>query len=182
MAIFVVGGSGRNAGKTTLVCGLIAALPEFRWVGVKITSHPHGNGEPVWEESAAGQGSDTARFLAAGARRALLVTASGDDFPLAQMRAALGSDENVVFESNRILDYLEPDVCLAVVGGDEAEVKPVFAGFIRRADGIVVRAAGHAGMVDVPATARIFELADFAKISPEMMDWLKSRLGAADGI
>ena len=182
MATIVVGGSGRNVGKTTLVCGLVAALPEFRWTAVKTTSHAHGHAGPVWEETAAGQGSDTARFLAAGARRALLVCANGEDFPIAAMRTALGRDTQLIFESNRILDHLEPDVCLAVVGGDEAEVKPVFAGFIRRADGIVVRAAGHAGMVDVPATARIFELADFAKISPEMMDWLKSRLGAADGI
>ena len=31
MAIIVVGGSGRGAGKTALVCGLIRALPEIRW-------------------------------------------------------------------------------------------------------------------------------------------------------
>jgi hypothetical protein len=181
MTTIVVSGSGRNVGKTTLVCGLIAALPEFRWTAVKTTSHAHGNGEPVWEETAAGQGSDTARFLAAGARRALLVAATGEGFPMAEMRAALGRDAHLIFESNRILDHIEADVCLAVVGGDEADVKPAFAGCLRHADGIVVRAARHAGMVDLPASARIFELEDFAPISLEMMDWLTSRLGAADG-
>ena len=41
MAIIVVGGSNRGVGKTALVCGLIAALPEYRWAAVKITTHEH---------------------------------------------------------------------------------------------------------------------------------------------
>jgi hypothetical protein len=41
MAIIVVGGSNRGVGKTALVSGLIAALPEYRWTAVKITSHEH---------------------------------------------------------------------------------------------------------------------------------------------
>lgn len=41
MAIIVVGGSNRGVGKTTLVCGLIAALPEYRWNAIKITTHDH---------------------------------------------------------------------------------------------------------------------------------------------
>ena len=41
MAIIVVGGSNRGVGKTTLVCALIAALPEYRWNAVKITTHDH---------------------------------------------------------------------------------------------------------------------------------------------
>jgi len=68
MAIVVVGGSGRGVGKTALVCGLIAALPEFNWTAIKITGHDHGQPKPVWEETQPGQGTDTARFLAAGAR------------------------------------------------------------------------------------------------------------------
>ena len=75
-------------GKTALVCGLIAALPEFFWTAVKISSHFHGRGEAVWEEATPGNGTDTARYLAAGARRALLATAPlkdsspEPDFPL----------------------------------------------------------------------------------------------------
>lgn len=181
MAILVVGGSGRDVGKTTLVCGLIAALAELRWTAVKITSHAHGHGVPVWEETAAGEGSDTARFLVAGARRALLVTAAGEEFPIAEVRAALEPDENVIFESNRILDYVEADVCLAVAGEGEGDIKPSFAGLLRRADGIVVKAARHAEQVDLPAVVRIFELADFARISPELVEWLRTRLDIKRG-
>ena len=49
MAIVVVGGHSRNIGKTSVVAGLIAALPELRWTAVKITQYGHGicsaNGE-----------------------------------------------------------------------------------------------------------------------------------------
>jgi tRNA A37 threonylcarbamoyladenosine biosynthesis protein TsaE len=37
MSIVVVEGSAKGAGKTTLVCGLIAALDRLRWTAVKST-------------------------------------------------------------------------------------------------------------------------------------------------
>src|ERR1700679_2396814 len=86
MAIIVGGGGGPGAGKTALMFGLMRALPEIPWTAVKITTHEHGHehgqehGEaiPIWEETSPGGGTDTARYLAAGARRALLVTAGED--------------------------------------------------------------------------------------------------------
>src|SRR5208282_1655489 len=81
MAIIVVGGSSRGVGKTALVCGLIAALPEFRWTAVKITTHDYGKPKPIWEETRAGQETDSARYLAAGAERAFLATASMRVYP-----------------------------------------------------------------------------------------------------
>ena len=53
------------------------ALPEIPWTAVKITTHEHGRERgqdkttPIWEETAPGEGTDTARYLSAGARRAL---------------------------------------------------------------------------------------------------------------
>jgi len=136
MAIIVVGGSNRGVGKTALVCGLIAVLPDYRWTAVKITTHNHQqpvspgreniaegpaadaphplrapffrqiferrSGEtagapesapanrPIWEETTPGDETDTARYLAAGAARALLV--SVPDGELAERRAALAAD------------------------------------------------------------------------------------------
>ncbi len=49
MAIVVVGGHSRSVGKTSVVAGLIAALPEYDWTAFKITQYGHGicsqNGE-----------------------------------------------------------------------------------------------------------------------------------------
>ena len=86
MAIVVIGGHSRSVGKTSVVAGLIAALREYEWTAVKITQYGHGvcsaNGAPcdcatddhswaISEEKNRGGESDTSRFLAAGAARAL---------------------------------------------------------------------------------------------------------------
>jgi dethiobiotin synthetase len=50
MAIIFIGGHSRNVGKTSVVAGLIATLPERRWTSMKITQFGHGvcseHGEP----------------------------------------------------------------------------------------------------------------------------------------
>src|SRR5271165_3097370 len=82
--LVVVGGHTRSIGKTQLVCDIIAAFPKTEWIAGKITQYGHGvcaqNGENCdcapeehvcaldWETHA-DTGTDSARFLAAGARR-----------------------------------------------------------------------------------------------------------------
>src|SRR6201981_3939242 len=88
MAIVVIGGHSRSVGKTSVVAGLISALPEFNWTAVKITQYGHGicsadgaacdcaTGDHSWaisEERDRSGESDTSRFLVAGAAKALWV-------------------------------------------------------------------------------------------------------------
>ena len=180
MAIIVVGGSGRGVGKTALVCGLIAALPEFRWTAVKITGHEHGNPKPIWEERIAGQGSDTARYLAAGARQALLVSALEGNIPLNQFWQAVGPGANVIFESNRILHHLQPDLCLAVEGNPKAVHKPSFRLVLHQKDATVALAERDGVLVDsdqaLSGSKPLFHLAALERISPEMLEWLWKHL------
>jgi hypothetical protein len=42
MSIIVIGGHSRSVGKTSVVAGLISALPDFRWTALKITQYGHG--------------------------------------------------------------------------------------------------------------------------------------------
>ena len=84
MSIVVIGGHSRSVGKTSVVAGLISALPEFAWTAFKITQYGHGicsakgqacdcaTGDHSWaitEEKNRNGDSDTSRFLAAGAER-----------------------------------------------------------------------------------------------------------------
>lgn len=175
MAIVVVGGSERNVGKTSLICGLVAALPEFHWIAVKITSHAHGVPDPVWEERAAGRGTDTARYLAAGAQRAFLVAGEDAELPalVAELQAKVGLAAHLIFESNRIVEWLQPDLCLAALDAGEVEAKASWARFAQRADATVVRADRD----EMIAGARpVFRLADRERISAEMQRWLRERL------
>jgi hypothetical protein len=186
MAIVVVGGSGRGVGKTALVCGLIAALPEFRWTAVKVTSHTHGGVKPILEEPLAGSGTATARYLAAGAHRALLATAPPDDpspeftFPclLSQIQTKLEPGTNVLFESNRVLEYLTPDLCLMVRSGEknQATPKPSFSLAVRHADALVERGDADRMLQEDETAKPIFQLANMQRISPEMQAWLLLKL------
>jgi len=82
--VIVIGGHTRSIGKTQLVCDVIAAFPQAHWIAGKITQYGHGvcaqNGDNCdcaptehvcainWETQS-DSGTDSARFLAAGAQR-----------------------------------------------------------------------------------------------------------------
>ncbi|HTM17562.1 MAG TPA: hypothetical protein VL135_11675 [Terracidiphilus sp.] len=180
MAIVVVGGSGKDVGKTGVVCAVISALREYEWTAVKITGHDYpagGSNESsaalvIREETRAGEETDTARFLRAGAKRALLVTRVGDEVPMDEIRAALGSDRNVVFESNRILDAVKPDVCLALVGGDER--KASFVRLMRAADAVLTVQGSAAETLR--EGVRRFQLESVDRLPAELLTWLRERL------
>jgi hypothetical protein len=169
-------------GKTSLVCGLIAALKEFHWTAVKITSHDYGRPEPIWEETKAGQGTDTARYLAAGAKRALLVTVRdgdlGDGARLRELGGVVGPSADLIFESNAIAGLVKANVCLGVIGSgqDGTGMKASFAPFMRRMDAGVVLAGACTELEGLERATPVFELADLEHLSPEMAAWVRARL------
>jgi len=196
MAVIVVGGAGHGVGKTALVCGLIRALPEIEWTAVKITSHDYGRGAGIWEESSATEGTDTSRYLAAGARRALLVTAADEEVEglvreaLSQCAAwggarlngvggkGSGKQQGTILESNRVLRFVEPELCLGVEGAPGAERKASYERVEARADA-VVRRAERIGVVE--GERPVFELANLERLSEEMRAWLKQLDGLWQG-
>ena len=164
--VVVVGGHTRNIGKTQLVCELIGAFPEANWVAGKITQYGHGvcaaNGENCgcapeehaaaleWE-TRADTGTDSARFLVAGARRALwLRTKQGflaEGLPL--LRAALREAAaesgvgtlNLILESNSLLQFLKPSLYLVVLAPRMADFKDSARVVLDRADAVILREA-----------------------------------------
>lgn len=157
MAIVVVGGHSRSVGKTSAVAGLISRLPEMRWTALKITQYGHGfctaDGAPcdcqtddhtlaISEERDASSGKDSARFLAAGAVRSLWVrTRQGmlaEAMP--RIRKELSAAENAILESNSVLQFLRPDLYLAVLDAGTADFKDSARLFLDRADAVLVRA------------------------------------------
>jgi hypothetical protein len=188
VAIVVVGGTSKDIGKTALVCAIIAALREFSWTAVKITGHDYESPSAhagvaaspkrtIREERIPGIATDTARYLAAGARRALLVTRDGATPPIEEIRQALGSDRNIIFESNRIVDVLRPDLCIALMGGASTQPKESFSRLLRVADLLVNTANSPAEMKDAPGVPQ-FHLHSLDRLSPQMADWLRARLHA----
>ena len=168
--LVVVSGQCRKIGKTALVVDLIRALREFEWTAIKITPHAESgcpvNGDgcgcapdqhvfAIHEEKEASDASDTARFLATGARRALWVEAKsgrvGD--ALAALAAAIQSDPFAIVESNAILEFWRPNVCLMVVDPAKAGFKESGRTAMAVADAFVLRSPRAKGqrMESVPA-------------------------------
>jgi hypothetical protein len=155
MAVVVIGGHTRNIGKTSVVAGLISALPRMRWTAFKITQFGHGmcsaNGEPcdcttaehtiaISEERDGGTGTDSARYLAAGAVRSFWVrTRQGDlSEAMPRLRKELAQAENAIIESNSIMRFLRPDLYLSVLDPETADFKESARYFLDRADAILV--------------------------------------------
>src|SRR5580658_9640410 len=153
--LIVVGGHSRNIGKTSVVAGLIRALPEWDWTAMKITQFGHG----ICSASGAGCGcclapehpyaiaqersandSDTGRFLAAGALRSYWVrTAIGQlANALPAVREVLAGSRNSIVESNSIVEFLTPDLYLVVLDPAREDFKASTRRFLDRADACVV--------------------------------------------
>jgi len=194
VAIIVVGGSGRGAGKTALVCGLITALKELRWTAVKITSQAPGDRAPIWEETRAGDDTETGRYLTAGAARAFLVTPAGHaanaEPELAPLLDELwphfGRGTNLIFESNRVVHHVRPDVCLMIHARSQRDLPlpertPSFIAAISHADAMVTWADEDRfipGALGLPGQEPkpVFHLAALGRVSQQMQEWIRDRL------
>ncbi len=205
MAIIVIGGHSRSVGKTSVVAGLISALPEFDWTAVKITQYGHGvcsaNGAPcdcatsdhswaISEEQDRGGKSDTSRFLIAGASRALWVRTEQGRLAEAMpaLRQRLESSQYVIIESNSVLKFLRPELYIPVLDPGTDDFKDSAREFLDRADAVILHASdGHRvsswhGVSLKPVAHRaLFKIHPPRYITPEIADFVRSALskGAA---
>jgi hypothetical protein len=178
--VIVVGGHTRSIGKTQLVCDLIRAFPRTNWIAGKITQYGHGvcaqNGEncdcapdehicAIEWETHADTGTDSARFLAAGARRSFwLRTKQGylaEGLPL--LRAALrestgessGELPHLIVESNSLLQFLKPSLYFAVIDPAKEDFKDSARAALDRADALVLRGSFESTARETPAWLRL---------------------------
>jgi hypothetical protein len=155
MALIVIGGHSRNVGKTSVVAGLIAALPEAHWTAMKITQHGNGvcslKGEScrcatdahswaISEEKDLSGESDTSRFLVAGAARVWWVRSEQGRLAEAMptIRRRLAESTNAILESNSILKFVRPDLYLTVLDPANADFKKSAQEFLDFADAIIL--------------------------------------------
>jgi len=162
--VIVVGGHTRSIGKTQLVCDVIRAFPEENWIAGKITQYGHGvcakNGENCgcapdehsyaisWEKNAE-TGTDSSRFLAAGAQRSFwLRTKQGflaEGLPLlrealAQLPATTALEPpTLILESNSVLQFVQPSLYFAVIDPSRDDFKDSARIVLDRADALVLR-------------------------------------------
>jgi len=199
MSIVVIGGHSRSVGKTSVVAGLIAALPEFEWTAAKITQYGHGicsaDGEPcdcassdhswaVTEEKNRNGDSDTARFLAAGAERVWWVRTEQGRLAEAMpaLRERIKGAANVILESNSVLKFLRPDLYLTVLDPATEDFKNSAREFLDRASAVILHEERNRGGAwnDVSlkpvASKPVFRITPPRYVTPEIVDFVRERL------
>ncbi|HEV2279666.1 MAG TPA: hypothetical protein VGS02_15905 [Acidobacteriaceae bacterium] len=193
MAVVVVGGQSRNIGKTSAVAALIARLPEYHWTAFKITQYGHGfctaDGKPcqcqtedscvsITAERDPASGTDTSRFLAAGAARSLWVRTRvgmlAEAMP--RIREELTTAENAILESNSILDFIEPDLYLTVLDRGVADWKDSARRLLQRADAVLLTAGTQPESVVMPPESASFVVRPPAYITDEVVEFVRARL------
>jgi hypothetical protein len=200
MSIVVIGGHSRSVGKTSVVAGLIAALPEFNWTALKITQYGHGicsaNGKPcscatddhtraITEERDRSGETDSSRFLVAGARHSLWVRTRQGMLgeAMQDIRRRIAGAENVIMESNSVVRFLRPDLYLTVLDGGTADFKDSAREFLDRADAVIL----HRGADDPqwgsislnPVKGRPFFLISPPNyVTPEIVTFVREKLCA----
>src|SRR5271169_6865175 len=199
MATVVIGGHSRSVGKTSVVAGLIAALPEYHWTALKITQYGHGvcslNGESchcatddhswaISEEKNRSGDSDTSRFLVAGAARAYWVRTEQGRLAEAvpTIRRRLTESENVILESNSILKFVRPDLYLTVLDPATADFKRSSQEFLDRADAVILHVsdggkAAWPGISLKPVAGRpIFEIHPPEYVTPDIAEFVRRKV------
>lgn len=209
MSIIVIGGHSRSVGKTSVVAGIVSALPEYKWLAIKVTQYGHGvcsaNGEPcdcqpgadehewaVTEERDSSGESDTSRYLVAGAQRALWVrTRQGmlaQAMPRLRERIAEAEREcdHVILESNSVMRFVHPELYLTVLDFGTADFKPSAKEMLDRADAVLLHEESRAlvpNWKDVSLKLlerkRVFPIRHGDYVTREITDFLRGRIGAA---
>ncbi|MGH9469825.1 MAG: hypothetical protein ACRD1N_05715 [Terriglobia bacterium] len=196
MKAIVVGGHTRNIGKTSVAAGLIRAFPSLEWTAVKITQYGHGvcsrNGRrcdcapgehsfALSEEKNPAGRSDTSRFLAAGARRSLWLRVRQGELAQAfpALEAAVRQEAYVLFESNSILDFLNPLLYLVVLDGSKPDFKRSARRFLGRADALIV--AGPAGVAAARPKLQLSPLRDKPSFPISLPDAITPELASFVG-
>ena len=199
MALVVIGGHSRNVGKTSVVAGLIAGLAEWQWTAVKITQYGHGicsaNGEAcdcatgdhswaISEERDRSSGTDSSRFLAAGAVQVFWVRTEQGRLAEAMptLRQRLAAARNVIIESNSVLKFLRPDLYLSVLDPATADFKNSAREFLDRADAVILHqnageTAWQAVSLKPVASQPIFRITPPNYVTPEIVSYVRSKLG-----
>ncbi len=201
MAIVVVGGHSRSVGKTSVVAGLIAALPELRWTAVKITQFGHGicaNGSDcgcasdvhthrIEEERDRSGVSDSSRFLVAGAERSLWARTKQGRLAEAMpdLRRALAGARNVIIESNSVMQFLRPDLYLTVLDYANQDFKASARRYLDLASAVILNQPQGRTPAWKDVSLRliegkpVFRVRPPEYVTPEIANFVRERLALA---
>jgi len=198
MSLVVIGGHSRSVGKTSVVAGLISALPDYEWIAAKITQYGHGicsandeacdcaTGDHSWaiteERDRTGE-SDTSRFLVAGASRVFWVRTEQGRLAEAMptLRDRLKNARNVIIESNSVLKFLRPDLYLTILDPCNVDFKKSAQEFLDRADAVILHQSSHnpswqSVSLKPIADCPVFPIQPPKYVTPQLVEFVRAKI------
>jgi hypothetical protein len=185
--------------------GIIRATQELNWTAAKITQFGHGvcsvNGEAcgcavsehqfsITEERQKQTTTDTARFLAAGARRSLWVRTKQGELitALPAFKKRIEEDEFVIVESNSLRRFMTPSIYLQVLDTANPDFKVSAQQYFDLSDAFVL--VKRDGRIDVSSPSTALLAREISKnkpcftvkeedrfISDEVIQYIREKLG-----
>lgn len=132
--LLLVTGSGRNVGKTTFICQVIAHQPLKKFGAIKISPHFH---EPtnglipiletsefrIFEETNRDSDKDTSRYLKSGAVKSYYIQTNDSGLKEAFNLTSVLLDPDLPFlvESARLGQILRPELFIFIQGSNEVD-------------------------------------------------------------
>ncbi len=149
----IIGGTGRNVGKTTLAEKLIKKFSQTIAVtAVKISNirpeneNFHGHDVHLFnskirmeKETRINGNKDTMRFLTAGAQTSWFIQTKDEflDETFPEMEKILGSASWIICESNSLIDYVRPGIFIMVKGDETTTAPKEVSGLLQKADVVI---------------------------------------------
>lgn len=130
--LLIVGGDGRNSGKTAMICRILLQLSNCVVVPVKISPHFHEpspglnllteeDGYKVFEETNLWSAKDTSRMLQIGAAKVLYSQATdekiGEAFERIERLILAGTP--IICESPALIRHVDPGIFVMMKGSDK---------------------------------------------------------------
>jgi hypothetical protein len=154
--LLAVGGQCRKVGKSTLIADIIQAFPNRHWTAVKITPYaesgcpvngpacncsPQNHSYAIREETSRSGNSDSSRFLAAGAQRALWVETKEERIQdsLPALAAELANASHAVIEGDALMRFWKPSLFVMVLDPSNPDFKDSARENLELADAFVFR-------------------------------------------
>ena len=150
--LIIIGGAGRNVGKTEFVCRLIEKFSRTMDIyGLKVSAiYPdeellHGDHSEdevrnsLFEETRADTTKDTSRMLRAGAKRVFYLRSDDKSISavFSEFQKRLPTGAVVVCESNSLINFVRPGLFL-IVRSVDGGIKPRALPLLEQADGVIV--------------------------------------------
>jgi hypothetical protein len=136
----------------------------------------------ISEETDRSGGSDTSRFLVAGAARALWVRTEQGRLAegMPAFRAKVAGAANIIIESNSVLKFLRPDLYLTVLDPATSDFKNSAREFLDRADGVILHQTGESSWQSIslkPVMNRpTFAISPPPYITPKIIEFVRKNL------